>query len=135
MTELIAERRRRVAKRVWIVAGLVVGVLGLVSQAQVFRSAVDMVSLGVTVMDREGHFVIDLAPEDFDITEDGVAQTVRLFLRGDTEPAPELHLGLLFDSSGSMVDDIELSRSAAIKFLNRLPEAADGTLVGFGNRA
>jgi Ca-activated chloride channel homolog len=125
------ERRSQVAQRVWIAVSLLVGVLGLAAHAQVFRSAVDLVSLGVTVTDRDGRFITDLAQEDFELSEDGVGQSVRLFLRGDTKPAPDLHLGLLFDSSGSMVDDIELSRSAAIKFLNALPDAVDVTLVDF----
>ena len=39
--------------------------------------------------------------------------------------------GLMFDTSGSMGDDIQLARTAAIKFLNTLPEAVDVTLVDF----
>ncbi|MDO8837047.1 MAG: VWA domain-containing protein [Vicinamibacterales bacterium] len=119
------------AKRVAIVIGLVAGLWTLAGQAQVFRSAVDLVSLGVTVTDRDGRFVTDLTADDFTITEDGSGQAIRLFLRGDAKPAPELHLGLLFDSSGSMEEDISLSRSAAIKFLNALPDAVDVTLVDF----
>jgi Ca-activated chloride channel homolog len=45
--------------------------------------------------------------------------------------APATHVGLLYDSSGSMGEDIELSRSAAVRFLNTLTEAADITLVDF----
>lgn len=119
------------AKRLAIAAGLVAGALSLGTQAQVFRSAVDLVSLGVTITDREGRFVTDLTADDFAISEDGAGQAIRLFLRGDVKPAPELHLGLLFDSSGSMEEDIALSRSAAIKFLNALPDAVDVTLVDF----
>ena len=49
----------------------------------------------------------------------------------DAVPAP-LHLGLLLDTSGSMDEDMELARSAAIKFLNT-PAATpqDITLVDF----
>lgn len=115
-------------------AGLVLlaaGAMAVVTQAQVFRSVVDLVSLGVTVTDRKGEFITDLSLEDFEILEDGRRQTIRLFSRGQTEPAPELHLGLLFDASGSMEEDIGFSRSAAIKFLNALPQAADVTLVDF----
>ena len=42
-----------------------------------------------------------------------------------------MHLGLMLDTSGSMERDIKLARSAAIKFLNMLPEAEDITLVDF----
>ncbi|PYR62872.1 MAG: VWA domain-containing protein, partial [Acidobacteria bacterium] len=42
-----------------------------------------------------------------------------------------MHVGLLFDTSASMTDDIKLSRSAAVKFLNTLSDAKDMTLVDF----
>jgi VWFA-related protein len=42
-----------------------------------------------------------------------------------------MHLGLLLDVSESMGDDIAFTRTASIKFLNALPEAADVTLVDF----
>jgi VWFA-related protein len=42
-----------------------------------------------------------------------------------------MHLGLLFDTSGSMGEDIQLSRSAAVRFLNTFPDANDMTLVDF----
>jgi Ca-activated chloride channel family protein len=42
-----------------------------------------------------------------------------------------MHVGLLFDTSGSMSDDIALARSAAVRFLNTLREARDMTLVDF----
>jgi Ca-activated chloride channel family protein len=61
-----------------------------------------------------------------------VAQRVSFFAPGALGPeAPPLHIGLLFDASGSMEDDIGLARTAAIKFLNTLPEAVDMTLVDF----
>ena len=37
----------------------------------------------------------------------------------------------MLDTSGSMEADLKLARSAAIKFLNLLPEAEDITLVDF----
>jgi Ca-activated chloride channel family protein len=57
---------------------------------------------------------------------------VKFFSRGDTATdAQNLRLGLLFDTSGSMSDDIELARRAAITFLKGLSEAQDITLVDF----
>jgi Ca-activated chloride channel family protein len=99
-------------------------------QGQVFRSAVDMASFGVTVTDRKGELATDLGRDDFDIIEDGVRQAITLFVRGDQAESPvDLHLGLLFDTSGSMEEHIGFSRSAAIKFLNAVPDAKDITLV------
>jgi Ca-activated chloride channel family protein len=114
------------------------------AQQPTFRAGVDLVNFGVTVTDRRGNFLTDLKADDFELTEDGEKQTLRLFARGDAtlgllgagdrdEGAlrQELHVGLLFDTSGSMSEDLKLSRSAAIKFLNTLPEADDMTLVDF----
>jgi Ca-activated chloride channel family protein len=114
-----------------VVAGIALAVWGWSAHAQVFRSTVDLVSLGVTVLDRQGQFITDLTADDFEVLEDGKPQVVSHFVRGDVTPAPELHLGLLFDSSGSMEGEIDFSRSAAIKFLNALPDAEDVTLVDF----
>ena len=117
-----------------VVAGLLTIVLGTSSAArqQVFRTTTDMVGFGVTVTDRRGNFVTDLKPEDVEIVEEGTPQEIQLFSRGDeTETAPEMHIGLVFDTSGSMGDDITLARSAAVKFLNTLTDAKDMTLVDF----
>ena len=113
--------------------GLLVPVV-LVStpRSQVFKSIVDLASFGVTVVDKKGVLATDLGRDDFEVREDGQAQDIKLFARGDqAESAPELHLGLLFDTSSSMEENISFSRSAAIKFLNALLEAKDVTLVDF----
>lgn len=102
------------------------------AQQATFRTGTELVTFGVTVTDRRGTFIPDLAAEDFEVVEDDRPQAVRYFTRGgDTAEAPELHVGLLFDTSGSMGEDINLARSAAIKFLNTLSDARDITLVDF----
>ena len=102
------------------------------AQTPLFRSGVDLATFGVTVMDKKGQFVTDLSLEDFEILEDGRPQTIKYFARGtEIEDGPEMHVGLLFDTSGSMSEDIKLSRSAAVKFLNTLQDARDMTLVDF----
>lgn len=116
---------------------------GDVEQQATFRTGIELVNFGVTVTDRRGNFILDLKPDDFEIVEDGHKQALRLFARGDATVGTlgsddgsgatrqELHVGLLFDTSGSMSEDLKLSRSAAIKFLNMLPDAEDMTLVDF----
>jgi Ca-activated chloride channel family protein len=96
-----------------------------------FRSAIDLVHFGVTVVDRQGQLITGLKAEDFEIVENGKKQSVRFFAVGEPEVAPPLHLGLLFDTSGSMSDDLRDARTAAIKFVNTLSQAADVTLVDF----
>ena len=104
------------------------------AQTPTFRTGIDLATFGVTVVDKKGEFLTDLTAEDFEIIEDGQKQAVKYFARGtDLESGPEMHVGLLFDTSGSMTEDIKLSRSAAVKFLNTLSDAKDMTLVDFAN--
>jgi Ca-activated chloride channel homolog len=100
---------------------------------QVFRTGVETVRLGVAVVDKAGQPVSTLSREDFTVLEDGRPQEVRLFTTGgsDESDRPPLHIGLLFDTSGSMATDLAMARSAAVKFCNMLQRAEDITLVDF----
>jgi Ca-activated chloride channel family protein len=90
------------------------------------------VSFGVTAVDRRGNLITDLTQDDFAVFEDGKPQRITHFTRGlGAGEGPAAHLGLMLDTSGSMETDLKLARSAAIKFLNLLPEAEDITLVDF----
>lgn len=102
-------------------------------QAPAFRGGVDLVNVAVTATDRKGSFIADLKVDDFEVREDGRQQTISHFLTGDADEAsaPNLHLGVLLDVSGSMADETAFVRTAAIKFLNALPHAADITVVDF----
>jgi VWFA-related protein len=101
-------------------------------QQSTFRTETDLVSFGVTVTDRRGNFITDLTADDFEIIEEGRAQSLKHFARGaDADAAPVMHVGLLFDTSGSMIQDIQMARTAAIRFLNTLRDAKDITLVDF----
>ncbi|HSK09965.1 MAG TPA: VWA domain-containing protein [Vicinamibacterales bacterium] len=121
-----------------IAAACVAAVVVSAGQGQrtVFRSGVDLVTFGVTVVDGKGNVVTGLVPEDFELYEDGQRQELEYVLPGDADPASAgpgaaLRLGVLFDISGSMQENLNLARSAAIKFLGALEEAQDYTLVEF----
>jgi Ca-activated chloride channel homolog len=101
------------------------------SSQQLFRAGVELTTFGVTITDRKGNIVTDLARDDFQVIEDGTPQPIAYFARGDGDTTPEMHLGLMLDASGSMQADMKLAQGAAIKFLNMLPEAEDITLVDF----
>ena len=98
---------------------------------QTFRVGVDVVHFGVVVTDKQGVPIAGLGPADFEVVEEGRPQAVKFFSAGDPTSAPPLHLGVLFDTSGSMERDIADARTAVIKFLNAVTEAADVTLVDF----
>ena len=101
------------------------------AQQPTFRTTVDLVHFGVSVVDKQGNPVTGLTAEDFQLLENGKAQSLKYFVAGSPEEAPPLHLGLLLDTSGSMAGDIKDARSAAVKFVNALDHAADVTLVDF----
>jgi Ca-activated chloride channel family protein len=106
--------------------------VGAAAQQPTFRAETDLVSFGVTVTDRRGNFITDLSAEHFEILEDGRGQALKYFAHGDgVDASPVEHIGLLFDTSGSMAQDIQMARTAAIRFLNTLREARDITLVDF----
>jgi Ca-activated chloride channel family protein len=98
-----------------------------------YKTGIDVAGFTVTVVNRNGDPVSHLRPEDFDVQEDGVKQTVSYFSAGTAEDSVPLHVGLLFDTSESMERDMPFSRNAAIRFLNTFPKAADFTFVGFAD--
>jgi Ca-activated chloride channel homolog len=104
-----------------------------IQQVPIFRTGVDLVNLGVTVTDRKGQLVTGLNAGDFEVFEDGRHQTITYFATGDAVQGQngDIHLGLLLDVSESMGDDLKFMRTAAIKFLNKLPDALDVTIVDF----
>jgi Ca-activated chloride channel family protein len=105
---------------------------GLVAQQrQPFRAGIDLVTFGVSVVDRQGKPVTGLTADDFQILENGKPQALKFFAAGQPDEAPPLHLGLLLDTSGSMADDLKDARRACVTFVNALDRAADFTLVDF----
>jgi hypothetical protein len=74
----------RVFGRAWVVAlaGAVVTVAGLAAQSQTFRSGIELVNVGVMVLDRRGNFVTDLTPDNFELYEEGQKQAVSFFATG-----------------------------------------------------
>jgi len=127
-----------IAPAVGLLAVVFTAGLAAIPQQPAFRTGIEVVNLGVAVIDKAGAAVAGLTQADFVVYEEGRKQELRYFAadgaRMPTGPdgeRPPLHIGLVFDTSGSMAADMELARSAAIKFLNRLPRAEDMTIVDF----
>jgi Ca-activated chloride channel homolog len=96
-------------------------------QDDVLRVSTDLVVLNVTVLDDQGKFVKGLRRGDFQIIEDGVAQTVTTFGAENTPFAA----AVLVDTSGSMETRLSLARSAAIRFLDGLREEDVAAVYSF----
>jgi Ca-activated chloride channel homolog len=96
-----------------------------------FKTAVDVVSMNVTVTDSSNRYITDLAENDFEIFEDGVKQDLTLFNRSNLPVA----LSLLIDTSSSMEDRMTTAQDAAIGFIRKLRGSDLGEVIGFDSRA
>jgi Ca-activated chloride channel family protein len=96
----------------------------------IFRGAVEVVDLHVTVTDASQHHVTGLSQADFQVLEDGVPQQLSLFIASG---AP-VSLSLMIDTSGSMHDTLPIARAAALRVLDALREGDRARIVGFSNR-
>lgn len=117
----------------WATTGVALSCTLVSAQEPLFTSRVDLVHLGVSVVDRDGEPVGGLNPSDFELYEDGERQEIQYFslgLASDAETIP-LHLGVLLDASGSMEREARFAQTAAIQFLNTLTYAVDMTVVDF----
>jgi Ca-activated chloride channel family protein len=118
-------------------AALVLAAIALAAAAQappVFEVGLDLVYVTATVRDEEGQVVRDLQAEDFVLWEDGRVQNLRLFATAggpEEREELELNLGMLFDTSQSMIDHLRLSRASAVHFLESIPRARDLILIFF----
>jgi Ca-activated chloride channel homolog len=120
-----------------LAVAVVVPVLSAASDrppAPVFPANLNEVHLTVTVQDAAGRMVPDLKVEDFEVSENGRPQKIQLFGRA-VEPGQEerlaLDVGLLLDTSGSMITQLKLSQAAAVSFLESIPRAHDLLAVFF----
>lgn len=100
----------------------------------VFPVGLDVVNVTVTVFDRTGALVSDLGRDDFTLSEDGRPQRIEIFGRA-LEPGQDetlaLDLGMLMDTSESMLKEIKLSQQAALRFLEAIPRARDLLTIFF----
>ena len=108
------------------------------AEALTFYSDTGVVNLTVTVLDKEGNLVTNLEAQDFQVFEDGRPQRVEFFGRAQdretdatTSRALVLDLGLLMDTSESMLKELKLSQQAAIRFIESVPRARDLVMIFF----
>jgi Ca-activated chloride channel homolog len=97
---------------------------------QIFRAGVEMVSLNVTVMDQQNHYLTDLDAADFTVMEDGAKQQITYFNR-TTLP---IALSLLIDTSASMEQRMTVAQEAAIGFAKKLRPQDLAQVVDFDTR-
>jgi VWFA-related protein len=95
-----------------------------------FRGGVDLVSMNVTVTDRDNRDVQDLTESDLAVYEDGAQQEISFFSRSQLP----LALSLLLDSSASMEERLPTLQSAAVDFIERLRPDDLAQVIDFDSR-
>ncbi|MGH9929425.1 MAG: VWA domain-containing protein [Pyrinomonadaceae bacterium] len=101
-----------------------------VDAGDVIRVNTTLVTLPVSVMDRDGRYIPNLRKEDFRLWEDGVEQNVAVFSSVDKP----FSVVLMLDTSGSTrfrLDDIQ---NAAITFVNQLRQDDRVMVVSFDDQ-
>ena len=97
---------------------------------EVFKAAVDIVSLNVTVVDNQNHYITDVTEKEFSVFEDGTRQELTFFNRSSLPIA----LSLLVDTSASMENRLPIAQEAAIGFARKLRAQDFAQVVDFDSR-
>jgi Ca-activated chloride channel family protein len=87
-----------------------------VSEGDVIRIDTNLVTVPVSVLDRDGRFISDLRPEQFKVFENGVEQKIAYF---ESTEKP-FTVALLLDTSGSTFFHLWEIKEAAIAFAKQL---------------
>ena len=90
------------------------------------RVEVEAVNVLVTVTNKQGQLVADLAKDRFEIREDGVVQEITNFSHQTDLP---LRIALLIDTSSSVRVKLDFEKQAATKFIYSVMRLADRALL------
>ena len=101
-----------------------------VGEGDVVKVDTTLVSVPVSVMDRDGKFIPNLSQSDFHIWEDGVEQRVAYF--ASTEKP--FTVALMIDTSGSTRFKLEEIQDAAISFVNQLRADDKVMIISFSDK-
>jgi Ca-activated chloride channel family protein len=82
-----------------------------------YRVNVRLVNVFTTVTDSRGAPVADLTKDDFQLLEDGVPQTIKVF---EKESAIPLSIALAIDTSPSTLRDFKLETTSARRFVHSI---------------
>lgn len=96
----------------------------------IISADVDLVILHATVQDRKGRLVSGLRKENFQVSEDGVPQEIRVFQQEDVPVA----VGLIVDNSGSMARKRKDVAAAALAFVRSSNPQDEMFIVNFNER-
>jgi len=143
MSEARARMKRHLVINAAVVICLVTAVLhyatpfllaqagGTHNGAPVFRGAVDLVSLNVTLTNQQNQPVGGLTASDFAVFEDGVEQDLSFF----SSTRLPMDVAILLDTSSSMAPVLSVAQDAAIGFVGAAQPADRVSVTEFNDRA
>jgi VWFA-related protein len=100
---------------------------GQAEAQQPIRVQVNLVNLFATVRDKKSKKILTTLEEsDFKVSEDNAEQKISAFSRETNLP---ITLGLLIDTSGSVLQTLAAEQEAAIRFLGRVLRKGDLAMV------
>ena len=101
-------------------------------QQDTLKVDVNLVNVFVTVKDAAGNFVRDLSRDDFRVYDDDELQKIDVF---ETEAQVGSSIGILMDTSGSMVDILPFMRTGIRDFARTMRKSDDFFVLSFGTTA
>ena len=96
---------------------------------QTLKVDVDLVSIFTTIKDDHGEFVTDLTKDDFRVYEDDQPQDIKIFEKQEKVTSS---VGILMDTSGSMVDIMPYMERGTRDFTRRMPKGDEFFVLSFG---
>ena len=100
------------------------------SERPVFRVGVDTVFVKVSVTDPLNRYVTGLEKNHFKVFEDKVEQNLIHF----TQQSAPISIGIIFDVSGSMKDNIHTARNSLVRFLQSGNPEDEYLLITFNQK-
>src|SRR5262249_40381295 len=101
-----------------------------VSEGDIVRVNTTLVSIPVSVTDRDGKYIPNLRKEDFRVWEDGVEQQVAYF--ASTEKP--FTVALIIDTSGSTREKLGDIQDAAMAFIDQLRPDDKVMVISFDDK-
>jgi len=94
--------------------------------SETLKVSVNVVQLFFNVKDKKGALIPNLTKEDFEINEDGKAQTIKYFTAESNLP---LTLGIMIDASGSQRNVLDMEKEVGGAFLRQIITDKDEAFV------
>jgi VWFA-related protein len=101
-----------------------------VDEGDIIKVDTTLVTIPVSVMDRQGRYIPNLHKEDFRLWEDGVEQSIGFFQSVDKP----FSVVLMIDTSGSTRFRLEEIQDAAIAFVNQLQKDDRVMVLSFDDK-